>query len=53
MAKVIFQKRKTTDIESWEGMRGRLLKVWRVSGDLNGEKEPDILSAGVYIHVCA
>lgn len=46
-------KKENTDIESWEGMRGRLLKMWRVSGDLNGEKEPDILSAGVYIHVCA
>lgn len=33
--------------------RKTFLKMWRVSGDLNGEKEPDILSAGMYISVCA
>ena len=37
-----------------EGHEGETsLKMWRVSGDLDGEKEPDILSVGVSIRVCA
>ena len=47
-------KKENTDIVLGGHERKTFLKMWRVSGDLNGEKEPDILSAaGVYIHVCA
>ena len=39
------------DRVSWEGCEGKtFLKRCQISGDLNDEKEPDMLSASV--HIC-